>query len=139
MTFMAQFAVGDRMPPVSATITQDMINTFAEISRDYNPIHVDPEFARTTPFGGTIAHGVSVAGLLFRSARSFLGGAWPYNNSRMSITFLAPTRPGDRVTATGEVKEVRDDGLVVCEAFCEKDDGTKVMVCTLQGYVSPLA
>lgn len=129
-----QVQPGDRTEPVSLVITQERINAYSAISSDYNPIHVDPEFGRKTEFGSTIAHGVSVAGLMFRAVTKLIGPGWPYQNGRLNMTFLSPTRPGDRVSATAEVKEVREDGLILCEASCEKDDGTKVMVCQAQGY-----
>ena len=47
--------------PVVKEITQEMINEYADAIGDHNPIHVDPEFAKTTPFSGTIAHGMLVA------------------------------------------------------------------------------
>jgi acyl dehydratase len=134
---MRQIQVGDRVPPISLVITQERINAYAEISGDYNPIHVDPEFGRKTEFGSTIAHGVSVAGLMFRVVSKLIRPDWAYDRGRMSITFLSPTRPGDRITASAEVKEVREDGLILCEAWCEKDDGAKVMVCQAQGYANP--
>ena len=134
---MKQIQVGDKTAPISLVITQERINVYSEISGDYNPIHVDPEFGRNTEFGSTIAHGVSVAGLLFRAVGKLIRPGWAYQNGRMGITFLSPTRPGDRITATAEVKEVREDGLILCEAWSEKDDGAKVMVCQAQGYANP--
>ncbi len=45
---------------VSKTLSQAMIDAYAEASGDHNPIHIDPDFARSTPLGGTIAHGMLV-------------------------------------------------------------------------------
>ena len=46
------------------TCTQENFNLFAELSHDDNPIHVDPAFAATTRFGGTVAHGMMLYGML---------------------------------------------------------------------------
>ena len=46
--------------PVTRTLTQEMLNAYAEASGDFNPIHTDEAFAKTTPMGGTIAHGMLV-------------------------------------------------------------------------------
>ena len=48
---------GEKLPPHSIRITQAMIHAYAELSGDFNPIHVDPATAARTQFGGTIAHG----------------------------------------------------------------------------------
>ena len=51
-------AVGDIIPPIRKKVNQKIIDAYAEASGDYNPIHVDPEFAKDTIFKGTIAHGL---------------------------------------------------------------------------------
>ena len=49
---------GDEMAPLSRTVTQAQIDAYASASGDHNPIHVDPEFARSVGLHGTIAHGM---------------------------------------------------------------------------------
>ena len=49
---------GDNLPSVVKHVTQRDINLYAEVSGDFNPIHVDEAFAAQTPLGGTIAHGM---------------------------------------------------------------------------------
>ena len=49
---------GGEVPAVVRSITQEKIQRYAEASGDFNPIHVDEEYARRSPFGGTIAHGM---------------------------------------------------------------------------------
>ena len=55
------------IPSVSQVITQPSIHTYADLSGDYHPVHVDEEFAAKTPFGGTIAHGPIALQTLFAS------------------------------------------------------------------------
>jgi acyl dehydratase len=56
-----QFAVGDTFTSQARTITEADVVNFAGLSGDFNPLHTDEEFGRTTPFGGRIAHGMLIA------------------------------------------------------------------------------
>ena len=87
--------------PVTRTITQEQLRAYADASGDHNPIHVDEAYARTTPFGGTIAHGMLVAALIGEMMYAAHGAAWS-GGGRMRLRFKAPTRPGDTVTASAE-------------------------------------
>jgi 3-hydroxybutyryl-CoA dehydratase len=92
--------VGERAS-ASRTITEDDVNQFAAISGDYNPIHVDEEFAKRTRWGGRIAHGMLVAGLVTQTL-SELGGGGAVHTSQ-EVSFRAPVHIGDTVTVTSEV------------------------------------
>jgi 3-hydroxybutyryl-CoA dehydratase len=85
--------------PVVRTITQPQIDAYAGASGDHNPIHVDPAFAATTPFAGTIAHGMLVLALIAEVMHAAHGDAWLLAG-RLKVRFKAPTRPGDTVTAS---------------------------------------
>jgi 3-hydroxybutyryl-CoA dehydratase len=87
--------------PVSRTITQDHLQAYADASGDHNPIHVDPEFAATTPFGGTIAHGMLVLALIGEMMHAAYGERW-LREGRLKVRFKAPTRPGSTVVASAE-------------------------------------
>jgi len=61
-TFMQQLhfdniQIGGEIPSVQKNMTQEVINRWAKIAKDFNPLHTNPEHAKTTRFGGTIAHG----------------------------------------------------------------------------------
>lgn len=86
----------------SRIVTDDDIETFATITGDCNPIHLDTEFARGTIFKGKIAHGILTAGLI-SAAVSRLPGVIIYLSQ--NLTFLKPVRPGDSIEATAEVVE----------------------------------
>jgi 3-hydroxybutyryl-CoA dehydratase len=97
----ADFRVGDQAE-FSEIISEDMIQSFAQFSRDFNPLHVDPEYAKETVFGGTIAHGM-IAGMLFSR---LIGMHLPGKHSlylRQSLNFRLPIHPNTRVTVLGEV------------------------------------
>jgi len=79
-----------------ASVTQEDIDAYADLSRDYNPLHVDAEAGRRSPFGSTIAHGPLPLGLVQRAIEDRLGSEWP-SGLRLDARFLGPTRPGDAV------------------------------------------
>lgn len=96
--------------PVARTITQMRINAYADASGDHNPIHVDPSFAATTPFGGTIAHGMLILALIGEMMHGAHGAAW-VSGGRMKVRFKAPTRPGDTVTASATLAKQSADAV----------------------------
>ena len=96
----ADIEVGERAS-ASRTITAADIDAFAEVTGDYNPIHVDEEFARQTRWEGRIAHGMLVAGLVTQTL-SELGGEGAVHVSQR-VSFQAPVHIGDTVTVTSEV------------------------------------
>jgi acyl dehydratase len=85
------------------TIDQQAIEAYARITGDSNPIHLDPEFAATTPMGGIIAHGTISLGLMLQMITLSLGA--DRSSIRISVRFLSPVRPGDRITAGGRSDE----------------------------------
>ena len=82
-------------------VDQDAINTFADVTDDHQFIHVDPEAAAKTPFGGTIAHGFLTLSLLSRMAADAMlrpeGIKMGVNYGFERVRFLAPVRAGKRV------------------------------------------
>jgi 3-hydroxybutyryl-CoA dehydratase len=88
------------------TFTQENFNLFAKLSRDDNPIHVDPEFAAVTRFGRTVAHGMMLYGMIC----GVLSANFP--NARQleqELVFPKPTYAGDEMTIRLEVTEVLAD------------------------------
>jgi 3-hydroxybutyryl-CoA dehydratase len=103
------------------TITQAQIDAYADASRDRNPIHIDPSFAATTPFGGTIAHGMLVLALIGEVMHEAHGDAW-LALGRLKVRFKAPTRPGDTVTASATPLKKTDDAIEYA-VQCARQDG----------------
>ena len=88
----------------SKTITETDVYLFAGISGDFNPMHVNEEFAKQTPFGTRIAHGALPQSL----AAPVLGTKLPGLGTvavEISCRYKAPTFFGDTITATARVKE----------------------------------
>ena len=86
----------------SRIITQQDVETFAQISGDYNPLHMEKDFADRTIFKGRIVHGMLAASLI-SAALSKVDGVVVYLSQ--SLKFLKPVRAGDRIEATVEVVE----------------------------------
>ena len=100
------------------TITDADIVLFAGVSTDFNAMHMDEEYARTTPFGGRIAHGMLSASLLSAVLGNQLPGPGVVYLSQ-SLRFRAPVRIGDTVHARVTVKEVLTEKCrVVLDTVC---------------------
>ena len=102
----ADIAIGDTAS-FSKTITEHDVYAFAGLSGNFNPVHVDEEFARTTRFKGRIAHGLLAAGLI----STVIGTALPGANAiylAQELVFKSPVMLGDTLTALVEVIEKID-------------------------------
>ena len=118
-----QLHVGDEAE-WSRTVTETDIALFAAATGDMNPFHMDEEFAKTTVFGGRIAHGMMLAGMISRVLGMQLPGHGTIYASQ-SLSFRAPVRIGDTVTARVQVAEVlRDQRRVRLSTTCRNQEGT---------------
>lgn len=113
--------VGDTLPVVSKRITQEQLHRYADASGDHNPLHLDPNFAAKTQFGGAIAHGMLVLAFVSEMLTAAFGRAW-LESGRMKIRFRAPVRPGETATVSGTVTKV-NGSHIVCEIECRNDAG----------------
>ncbi|MDR2636720.1 MAG: MaoC family dehydratase [Zoogloeaceae bacterium] len=120
---------------ISKTITDADIVLFSGVSTDTNAVHLNEEFAKTTMFGGRIAHGMLSAGLISAVLGNRLPGPGTIYMGQ-TLKFKAPVRPGDTVTATATVKEVIvEKKRVVLETVCTVGgkvviEGEATMLCT---------
>ena len=92
----------------SRTIGEREIMLFAAASGDVNPLHLDPVYAATTPFGEPIAHGILSASLISAAVALQLPGPGAVYVSQ-SLRFLRPVKAGDQLTARLEVTAKRED------------------------------
>jgi 3-hydroxybutyryl-CoA dehydratase len=114
--------IGDTFS-TSRLVTDELVRKFAEVSGDYNPIHLDDEFARSTRFGQRIAHGMlSGAFISAVLGKEFQGRKIVYLSQTMK--FKAPVFLGDTVTATGTITNIRQDkGIVILDTTCTNQNG----------------
>lgn len=117
--------VGERAS-AETTVTEADISTFAELTGDFNPIHVDPDFAKDCRWGGCIAHGMLVASLVTQTL-SELGGEGAVHVSQ-EVSFRAPVRPGDTVTVVSKVvKKIEEKRRLLVESVWTNQDGVTVV------------
>ncbi len=121
----SEVAVGDIVTPFSMTVTQGQVNAYADASGDNNPIHLDPEFARSVGLPGTIAHGMLEMGILAEAIASWAGG----NANLLSLfcRFSKPLLPGDTIICTGTVVSVDNSGVATLEVAASSDRGDRVL------------
>ena len=107
----ADLRLGDTAS-LSKTITEADVMLFAGITGDFNPIHVDEEFAKASLFGQRVAHGMLGAGLI----SAVIGTDLPGVNSiylGQELKFVKPVFIGDTLTAVVEIVHKRDDKKIV--------------------------
>jgi 3-hydroxybutyryl-CoA dehydratase len=109
------------LPAVTRGIDQPRIDAYAAASHDHNPLHVDPAFASRTPFGGTVAHGMLVLALIGEMMYAAHGNGW-LERGRLKVRFKAPARPGDVVTASGDMTK-EADGIIEYAVQCINQRG----------------
>lgn len=138
---MKEISKGDVFTLPVKNVTQEMINHYADAAEDHNPLHVDPEFAKTTRYGGTIAHGMlSVAFIQELMIRTF-GRDW-LESGVIEVSFMAPVRPGEAITTEAKVmKAVPAEGMenklhVRMQVMCLNGKQEKVIKGTTEVTVS---
>jgi len=119
-------AIGDSAS-LSKTITEADLTLFAGVTGDFNPLHLDAEYAKTTRFGGRIAHGLLTAGLI----SAVLGTRMPGPGSiylSQSLVFRRPVRIGDTITATATVSNYDAEKRIVrLDTTCINQEGVVVL------------
>lgn len=104
VTGIVMYEVG-QSAEMTRVITGEDILRFAEVTGDRNPVHISEEFAAKTRFGERIAHGILTAGLISAVIGMKLPGPGCLYLSQ-TLSFLAPVRIGDEITARAEIAEV---------------------------------
>ena len=108
----AESAGRESEPSAWLEITQDRVNRFADATNDHQYIHVDPERAAATPFGGTIAHGFLTLSLIIDLISEHMivpaGTATTVNYGSDKIRYLAPVRVGKKIRARQTIRELTE-------------------------------
>ncbi len=118
--------IGDNAS-LTKTFTDEDVRTFAKISGDHNPIHIDDEFAASTRFERRLVHGMLTAGMI----SAVLGMQLPGPGSiylKQELNFRAPVYISDTITATVTVTKAREDKPIITLAtVCKNQDGETVI------------
>jgi len=126
---LSEIKEGNELPRLKKTITQQNINLYAQASQDLNPVHIDETFARNTPLGGTIAHGMLILAYISQMMMNAFGQAW-LTRGKLNVRFKDPARPGDTVTVSGKITslEIQDGQSVIhCNVLCNGENGNSVI------------
>ena len=109
---MAELNAGDSIPELKVTPDKYLPHRYAGASGDFNPIHIDPEFAKAVGLPSTILHGLYMMGLVARAATESAGGD-PRALRRLSVQFRGMGAPETEIVVSGEVKSVEDGKAVI--------------------------
>ena len=110
---------GEEIEPLTVTPDKYLPHRYAGASGDFNPIHIDPEFARAVGLPGNILHGLYMMGLVARANTEAAGGD-PRALRRLSVQFRGMGAPEREIRVTGTVKSADGDRVVV-ETVAEQD------------------
>ena len=125
---------GDALPTVEKKITQRQVERYAEAAGDFNPIHIDSDFAAGAQFGGatlngTIAHGMMILASVSEMLTLAFGECW-LDSGRLKIRFRGPVYPCETISTFGNVKSVNETAdcrNIVCAVGVRNQDGEIVI------------
>ncbi|MFC3149524.1 MaoC family dehydratase [Litoribrevibacter euphylliae] len=123
---MSKIKVGQKAQ-VTRKFTEHDVGLFSELSLDFNPVHLDPDFAEKSIFGQRIVHGMLVSSLF----SGLLGKQLPGEGTNyvgQNLKFKKPVYLDQEVTAIVEVTEVRDDKpIITLSTTCVNDEDEVVI------------
>ena len=105
--------VGDQIPELKVTPDKYLPHRYAGASGDFNPIHIDVEFAKMVGLPSNILHGLYSMGLVARANAQGVAGGDPRALKRLSVQFRGMGLPEQEITVSGTVKSVDGDMVVV--------------------------
>jgi acyl dehydratase len=108
---MGDLQAGTAIPQLSVTPDKYLTVRYAGASGDFNPIHIDEEFARAVGLPGRILHGLWTMAQVARAETEAAGG--PAQLKRLSVQFRGMGVPEQEVLVTGTVREIRDGRALV--------------------------
>jgi len=120
---MADLNVGDAIPELKVKPDKYLPHRYAGASGDFNPIHIDPEFAKAVGLPNTILHGLYMMGLVARANTDAAGGD-PRALKRLSVQFRGMGAPETEIVVTGTVKSVEDGTVVIDTVAAQGENQT---------------
>ena len=111
----------------TVTVSDGMVDEFASLSGDHNPIHVDKSYARETPFKGRIAHGMLIGAFFSRLIGMHLPGKYALYLSQ-TLAFHQPLAPGTKISIEGEVTHKTETAKVLVIRTAARDAAGKILV-----------
>ncbi len=114
---MSELDEGASLPDLKVTPDRYLTVRYAGASGDFNPIHIDEEFARQVGLPGRILHGLYTMAQVARAQTEAAGG--PEKLKRLAVQFRGMGLPEQEITVSGTVREVRD-GVAVVDTVAEQ-------------------
>ena len=112
---------------ITRAFSEQDVNDFARLSGDFNPIHIDPEFAKTTVFGQRIVHGMLVSSLFSNLLAEKVPGKGSIYLGQ-TFKFKKPVFFDQKITARVEVLNVREDKpIVTMSTICTNEQGEELI------------
>lgn len=123
---MSKFQIGQKAS-LEKVFTDDDVKTFARISLDKNPVHLNEEYAENTIFKGRIVHGFLSGSLISAIIGTIMPGEGTiYLNQTMN--FRRPVRIGEKIKATVEVIGIKEEkNILTLNTYCENERGEIVI------------
>ena len=115
---------------ITRTFTEQDVFAFADITRDYNPIHFDHRFIEIKNLNGRICHGLLVGSMLTE-----IGGQIGWLASEMNFRFINPVYFGDTVTCTLSITQIDHKNRARAKAQFQNRQGTVVLEAELAGFL----
>ena len=103
--------VGDMLPNISKCVQREQLVKYSEVSGDKNPIHLSDDFAKTTQFGGIIAHGMLTLAFVSELMTNAFGSDW-LRSGCLKVRFKGAAYLGDRLLVSGEISQVESLGEI---------------------------
>jgi 3-hydroxybutyryl-CoA dehydratase len=120
---MAELNAGDQIAELRVTPDKYTPHRYAGASGDFNPIHIDPEFAKAVGLPNTILHGLYMMGLVARASAGAAGGD-PGSLKRLSVEFRGMGAPETEIAVTGSVRSVEDGVATIDVAAAQGENVT---------------
>ena len=127
---VSKLEIGDELPPITLHMTQDKMDRYGHVAGGGNPLHYDPEWAKNSEFGGTIAGGVQVLAYFNQAVTRAFPKAW-IESGEIEVAFIGPTKDGDSVTSTARLMEkARENGKtsLTFDVVCTNQKGQQIIV-----------
>jgi acyl dehydratase len=121
---MANLNTGDAIAELKVTPDKYLPHRYAGASGDFNPIHIDPEFAKAVGLPNTILHGLYMMGLVARAATDVADGD-PKALKRLSVQFRGMGTPETEIVVSGTVKSV-DSETVTIDTVAAQGESQKI-------------
>jgi 3-hydroxybutyryl-CoA dehydratase len=115
---------------VSRAFTVEDVLQFAEISRDYNPVHFDERFAKVKHFAGPVCQGLLVASLVTE-----IGGQIGWLASGMEFKFIKPVYFGDTIRCDFTIVDIGEGGHARGEGVFTNEDQATVLLAVVTGFI----